>query len=78
LDRTAEAMLAQLEQANVAQVARTGMAMTGAEMQAFLRELIERDRLAWLKRRAWQRGHGGPTGAEPPAVLFHDTFRAAH
>ena len=39
LDRTAEAMLAQLEQANVAQVARTGMAMTGAEMRAFLRAL---------------------------------------
>jgi len=77
LDRTAEAMLTRLEQANAGKLARTGLAMTGAEMQAFLRELIERDRLAWLKRRAWQRGHGGPNGAEPPAALFHDTFRAA-
>ena len=39
LDRTAEAMLARLEQANAEQVRRTGMAMTGAQMQAFLRAL---------------------------------------
>ncbi|MDH4095264.1 MAG: YiiX/YebB-like N1pC/P60 family cysteine hydrolase [Betaproteobacteria bacterium] len=39
LDRTAEAMLARLEQANAEQVRRTGIAMTGAQMQAFLRAL---------------------------------------
>lgn len=39
LDRTAEAMLARLEQANAAQVQRSGMAMTGAQLQAFLRAL---------------------------------------
>lgn len=39
LDRTAEAMLTRLEAANAAQAARTGLAMTGAQMQAFLREL---------------------------------------
>lgn len=39
LDRTAEALLERLEAANEAQVARTGLAMTGAEMHAFLREL---------------------------------------
>lgn len=39
LDRTAEVMLARLEQANLEQVQRTGMAMTGAQMQAFLRAL---------------------------------------
>jgi hypothetical protein len=39
LDRTAEAMLAELEKANAGKVARSGMAMTGAEMRAFLRAL---------------------------------------
>jgi len=39
LDRTAEAMLTPLEAANAEQVARTGLAMTGAKMQAFLRAL---------------------------------------
>jgi len=39
LDRTAEAMLLPLEAANADQVARTGFAMTGAEMRAYLRAL---------------------------------------
>jgi hypothetical protein len=39
LDRTAEAMLERLEQANAERMRRTGMAMTGAQMQAFLRAL---------------------------------------
>jgi hypothetical protein len=39
LDHTAEAMLGRLELANAALVARTGMAMTGAQMRAALREI---------------------------------------
>jgi hypothetical protein len=39
LDKTAEAMLARLEPANAEQARRTGLAMTGAQMQAFLRAL---------------------------------------
>ena len=39
LDRTAEAMLDALERENAARVARTGMAMAGAEMRAFLAAL---------------------------------------
>lgn len=39
LDRTAETLLERLEAANAAQAARTGLAMTGAEMHAFLRDL---------------------------------------
>jgi hypothetical protein len=39
LDRTAEAMLGALEQANAAQVSDTAMAMTGAQMRSFLRAL---------------------------------------
>lgn len=39
LDQTAEAMLEALERENVARVARTGMAMTGAAMRAFLERL---------------------------------------
>jgi len=82
LNKTAEAMLTQLEQAN-AEKSRTGFAMTGAEMQAFLRALIDRDREAYLRHRAWQRGRIetiGPEGGigtrtEPPSALFHDSFR---
>jgi hypothetical protein len=36
LDRTAEAMLAELERANAAQVSRTGVALGAAEMRAVL------------------------------------------
>ncbi len=39
LDRTAEVLLERLEAANADQAARTGLAMTGAEMHAFLRAL---------------------------------------
>ena len=39
LDKTAEAMLVQLERANASRVSRTGMAMTGAEMRAFLQSM---------------------------------------
>ncbi|MGH8688234.1 MAG: YiiX/YebB-like N1pC/P60 family cysteine hydrolase [Burkholderiales bacterium] len=39
LDRTAQAMLAALEAENAAQVRRTGLAMTGAQMRAALRAL---------------------------------------
>jgi len=75
LDKTAEAMLTQLERANAAKVSRSGFAMTGAEMQAFLRALIDRDRQAYLEHRAWQRGRADPSTGEPPTALFHDSFR---
>jgi hypothetical protein len=39
LDQTAEAMLEALERENAARVARSGMAMTGAQMRAFLETL---------------------------------------
>lgn len=39
LNRTAEVMLGRLEQANTAQLERTGYAMTSAQMHAFLRAL---------------------------------------
>lgn len=39
LDRTAEALLERLEAENAAQLARTGFAMTSAQMHAFLRAL---------------------------------------
>jgi hypothetical protein len=39
LDRTAEAMLDALERENAARVARTGVAMAGAEMRALLESL---------------------------------------
>jgi hypothetical protein len=61
LNDTAEAMLGELEKENAAKVSRTGYAMTSAEMQTFLRALIDRDREAYLKHRA----------------LFHDSFRPA-
>ena len=87
LDETAEAMLTRLEQANAEKVSRSGFAMTSAEMQAFLRELIDRDREAYLEHRAWRRGRGtepispseGGMGMrrEPPRALFHDSFRPA-
>jgi hypothetical protein len=87
LNQTAEAMLTQLEQANAEKVSQSGFAMTGAEMQAFLRALIDRDREAYLKHRAWERGRGtefitpteGGMGMrpEPPKALFHDSFRPA-
>ena len=59
LNKTAEAMLGELEKANAENSSRTGYAMTSAEMQTFLRALIDRDREAYLKNRA----------------LFHDSFR---
>lgn len=61
LDKTAEAMLGELEKVNAENASRTGYAMTSADMQAFLRALIDRDREAYLKRRS----------------LFHDSFRPA-
>jgi hypothetical protein len=39
LDQTAEVMLEALERENAARVARSGMAMTGAQMRAFLETL---------------------------------------
>jgi hypothetical protein len=39
LDRTAEVMLERLERENAARVARTGLALTGLEMRAFLDSL---------------------------------------
>jgi hypothetical protein len=39
LDQTAEVMLEALERENAARVARTGMAMTGAQMRAYLEAL---------------------------------------
>jgi len=59
LNDTAEAMLGELEKANAENVSRIGYSMTSAEMQTFLRALIDRDREAHLKHRA----------------LFHDSFR---
>jgi hypothetical protein len=85
LDKTAEAMLGELEKANAEKASRTGYAMTSAEMQAFLRALIDRDREAYLKHRAWLRGTepdsrrqaGTGMRPEPPRPLFHDSFRPA-
>src|SRR5258705_10602793 len=59
LNKTAEAMLGELEKANTENASRNGYAMTSAEMQTFLRALIDRDREAYLRHRA----------------LFHDSFR---
>jgi hypothetical protein len=75
LDKTAAAMLTQLERENAAKVSRSGFAMTGAEMQAFLRALIDRDRQAYLEHRAWQRGRADLSAGKPPTALFHDSFR---
>jgi hypothetical protein len=61
LNKTAEAMLGELEKVNAEKASRTGYAMTSAEMQTFLRALIDRDREAYLEHRA----------------LFHDSFRPA-
>jgi len=61
LDKTAETMLGELEKVNAEKASTTGYAMTSAEMQTFLRALIERDREAYLRHRA----------------LFHDSFRPA-
>ena len=61
LNKTAEAMLGELEKANAENASRTGYAMTSAEMQTFLRALIDRDREAYAGHRA----------------LFHDSFRPA-
>jgi hypothetical protein len=75
LDKTAEAMLTRLERANAAKLSGAGFAMTGAEMQAFLRALIDQDRQAYLAHREWLRS--GSAAAAPPGALFHDTFRPA-
>jgi hypothetical protein len=61
LNKTAEAMLGELEKVNAEKASRTGYAMTSAEMQTFLRALIDRDRETYLEHRA----------------LFHDSFRPA-
>jgi hypothetical protein len=60
LDDTAEAMLGELEKANAEKASRMGYAMTSAEMQTFLRALIDRDREAYLEHRR---------------SLFHGSFR---
>jgi hypothetical protein len=87
LNKTAEVMLTQLDHANAEKVSQTGFAMTNAEMQTFLRALIDRDHQTYLKHRAWRRGRGtepiSPSERgiemrpEPPRALFHDSFRPA-